>query len=106
SATMRSAWHATIWLVIVTAALTLVGSFPAASILGGDVRAPLQIGAIAAVTFAVQAMSVAPLNGLRLFGWQAATRIGYSIARVILILVGAWQWGVPGAIVGYVLAPL
>ncbi|MEO6867299.1 MAG: oligosaccharide flippase family protein [Gaiellales bacterium] len=106
AATMRTAWRVTFWLVIATGTLTLLGSFPAAAVLGEELRVPLQVGAIAAFTFAVQAMSVAPLNGLRRFGWQAATRIGYAVSRVVLILLGAWQWGVTGAIAGYVAAPL
>jgi O-antigen/teichoic acid export membrane protein len=66
----------------------------------------LAIGALGAVTFGINAVLLAWPTGRREYGRQAIAQAAYALARVLLVVGGAVAWGLDGAVVGYVLAPL
>lgn len=105
-ATMRVASRATMRSAVIVTLATCIAALPLGIALGRDVVPLLVVGSLASITFAVQALVIAPLNGLHWFTWQATTRTTYSLARVALIVGGAAVAGLPGAVVGYVVAPL
>ncbi len=105
-ATLGAAWRATLSIAFFVVIVSLLAAGPLSSRLDADLLDPLRIGSIAAVTFAVQALALVRPNARRDFVWLAVNRISYSLLRVVLIVAGAWWWGLDGAIVGYVLAPL
>ncbi|MBU2025872.1 MAG: flippase [Patescibacteria group bacterium] len=45
-------------------------------------------------------------NGLHMFGMQALQRSIRSAARIMAILIMAFFWGIQGAIIGYIVAPV
>ncbi len=48
----------------------------------------------------------ASLNGMRAFSRQATMMIVYSLGRVALSVLGAWLWGLNGALLGMLSAPI
>jgi O-antigen/teichoic acid export membrane protein len=66
----------------------------------------LAIGALGALSFGTNAILLAWPTGLRKYGRQALGQAAYGVARLVLVLGGASVWGLNGAVVGYVLAPL
>ena len=72
----------------------------------GDLALQFAIGALGALTFGVNAVLLAWPTGTRDYARQALTQAAYAVARLALTLGGAAVWGIDGAVVGYVLAPL
>ncbi|MCB0879247.1 MAG: oligosaccharide flippase family protein [Thermoleophilia bacterium] len=64
------------------------------------------IGALGAFTFGVNAVLLAWPTGIRDYSRQALAQVAYALARVALVVGGAIAYGLDGAVVGYVLAPL
>ena len=71
-----------------------------------DLTAELAIGALGALTFGTNAALLAWPIGLRRYGRQAVAQLAYACARLALVLGGGIAFGLEGAVVGYVLAPL
>ena len=91
---------------LVVAAL-LVFAGPLAALLHDPSLAPyIRLSAPMVPIMAVVLLYQASLNGLRAFGRQAIVNIIYSAGRVAFALLGAWLWGVPGAVLGLVTGPL
>lgn len=64
------------------------------------------IGALGALTFGTNAVLLAWPTGQRDYRRQAIAQVAYAVARVALVVGGAVAFGLEGAVVGYVLAPL
>lgn len=64
------------------------------------------LGALGALTFGTNAVLLAWPTGRRLYPRQALAQVAYAVARVVLVVGGAATFGLVGAVVGYVLAPL
>jgi O-antigen/teichoic acid export membrane protein len=106
-----TAWHAGLALGMrLSLALAIVGVAvsPFASDLFGasGLAEEFAVGALAAITFGTNAVLLAWPTGQRIYGRQAIAQVAYAIARVVLVVGGAWTAGLWGAVVGYVLAPL
>lgn len=71
-----------------------------------DLTAQLAIGALGALTFGTNAVLLAWPTGRRRYGRQALAQVAYGLARLALVLGGGIAFGLNGAVVGYVLAPL
>lgn len=71
-----------------------------------DLVAWFAVAALAALTFGTNAVLLAWPTGRRDYGRQAIAQVAYAVARVSLVVGGAWAAGLEGALVGYVLAPL
>lgn len=85
----------------------MAGAVPLANLLNNGALAPyIRLAAPIMPIMALLSVYLASLNGLRAFGRQAAAMIVYSAGRVLLALVGAHLWGISGAILGLVAAPL
>jgi len=72
----------------------------------GELASQLAIGALGSLTFGLNAVLLAWPTGQRQYGWQAVAQLSYAVARVALVVGGAMVAGLPGAVIGYVLAPL
>jgi O-antigen/teichoic acid export membrane protein len=93
-------------VVLAAAALAAVAAYPLAVALGDRrIWIPLLIGAAAALSYAVQALSLAWFTGMRRYARQAVAQAWYAIARLVTIIVGGALAGLTGAIAGFVLAP-
>jgi O-antigen/teichoic acid export membrane protein len=64
------------------------------------------IGALGALTFGINAVLLAWPTGRRDYPRQAIAQVAYALARVLLVVGGALAFGLVGAVIGYVLAPL
>jgi O-antigen/teichoic acid export membrane protein len=64
------------------------------------------IGALGALTFGINAVLLAWPTGRRDYPRQAIAQVAYALARVLLVVGGAMSFGLVGAVIGYVLAPL
>lgn len=71
-----------------------------------DLAAQFAIGSLGALSFGVNAVLLAWPTGARDYARQSLTQAAYAVARLALTVGGAAVWGIDGAIVGYVLAPL
>ncbi|MCW2949681.1 MAG: hypothetical protein JWN41_694 [Thermoleophilia bacterium] len=106
-----TAWRAGAGLgVRLAVGLTLLGAVasPAASNWFGsaDLTRQFAIGALGALTFGANAVLLAWPTGTRDYARQSLTQAAYAIARLVLTVGGAAAWGINGAVVGYVVAPL
>ncbi|MCW2973727.1 MAG: rane protein involved in the export of O-antigen and teichoic acid [Thermoleophilia bacterium] len=72
----------------------------------GDLAVQFAIGSLGALSFGVNAVLLAWPTGVRDYARQSLTQAAYAVARLVLTVGGAAAWGIDGAIVGYVLAPL
>ncbi|MBC7460021.1 MAG: oligosaccharide flippase family protein [Thermoleophilia bacterium] len=72
----------------------------------GDLATQFAIGALGALSFGVNAVLLAWPTGVRDYARQSLTQAAYAVARLGLTVGGAAVWGIDGAVVGYVLAPL
>jgi O-antigen/teichoic acid export membrane protein len=88
--------------------VTTVALAAPATVLMGDHRlfVPLLIAAFAVPTFGFNANLLSFVNGMGMFGRQAASQAAYAIGRLAAILGGATIAGLPGAIAGFAVAPL
>ena len=74
--------------------------------LGDDgLRVPLLVGAVAALTYGLQALLLAWFTGMHRYGRQAFAQSWYAVSRLVTIIVGGALAGLTGAIVGFVIAP-
>lgn len=104
--TVQIAARATFLLAVALSALIALAAVPLAAILGDkELRVPLLVGAAAAFTYGLQALSLAWFNGLHRYGRQAVAQAWYAVSRVGTIIAGGSVAGLTGAIVGSVLAP-
>ncbi|MCW2924929.1 MAG: hypothetical protein JWM98_2333 [Thermoleophilia bacterium] len=106
-----TAWRAGVGLgVRMSVALAVVGAAlsPLAARAFGtpDAGVQLAVGALGALTFGLNAVLLAWPTGMRQYGRQALAQVAYAVARVALVVGGAAAFGIDGAVVGYVLAPL
>lgn len=106
-----TAWHAGrrvgSRLALALALVGVLASPFAARLFGSsELSIPLAVGGLAALTFGVNAVLLAWPTGLRSYDRQAAAQVAYALARVSLVVGGAAAFGLHGAVVGYVLAPL
>ncbi len=89
------------------AVLGVVGSPLFASAFGADgLGEQFMIGALGALTFGTNAVLLAWPTGQRDYRRQAIAQVAYAVARVALVVGGAIAFGLEGAVVGYVVAPL
>lgn len=107
AAVMRQAWRAAALVAFGVGVVGLVAALPL-SVLFDDreLRVPLLVGAAAAVTYAVFAMSFAAHVGAQRYVRQAVVQVVYAVVRPVAIVAGAVLGGVAGAVAGFVLAPL
>lgn len=106
-----TAWRAGtgvgIRLALALAVLGIAASPAAARLLGSrELTGQFAVGALAALSFGVNAVLLAWPTGLRRYGRQAFAQVAYAVARVVLVVGGAVAFGLEGAVAGYVLAPL
>ncbi len=106
-----TAWRAGRSLGIrLATALAIVGlaaSPLAATAFGSSEHASqFAIGALGALTFGVNAVLLSWPTGERDYARQALAQWAYAFARLVLVVGGAASFGLQGAVVGYVLAPL
>ncbi len=84
-----------------------VGSPLFATAFGADgLGEQFAVGALGALTFGTNAVLLAWPTGQRDYRRQALAQVAYAIARVALVVGGAIAFGLDGAVVGYVVAPL
>jgi O-antigen/teichoic acid export membrane protein len=96
-------------LVPVALAITAIAALlavPIAAVLGDEqLRIPLLIGSVAALTYAAQALPLAWYTGRHRYGRQAVAQSWYAISRLGAIIAGGLVAGLEGAVAGFVLAP-
>lgn len=106
SGTMILAGRVMVPLVLAVGGLAVAAALPLATALGDeDLRAPLIIGAAAALTYGIQALPLAWFAGMHQHGWQAIAQVWYAVSRLAAIIVGGLLGGLAGAISGFVAAP-
>jgi O-antigen/teichoic acid export membrane protein len=106
-----TAWRAGrslgIRLSVALAVVGAVGSPIFASAFGASGLSELfAIGALGALTFGTNAVLLAWPTGQRDYRRQAIAQVAYALARVAFVVGGAIAFGLEGAVVGYVVAPL
>jgi PST family polysaccharide transporter len=106
-----TAWRAGRSLGIrMSIALAVIGALLsplAASLFGDSAHARwLAVGALGALTFGTNAVLLAWPTGRRDYARQSLAQVAYAVARLVLVVGGAYAFGIAGAVVGYVLAPL
>ncbi len=111
SVDQATAWRAGrslgIRLSVGLAVLGAVGSPLFASAFGAaSLAEQFAVGALGALTFGTNAVLLAWPTGMRDYRRQAIAQAAYAVARVLLVVGGAVAFGLEGAVVGYVLAPL
>lgn len=104
---VRDAARALAVPALVAGALLAALAVPLAGAFGDDrLQVPLAIGALAAISYAAQALALTVPTALQQYRRQATAQVAYAIGRVALIIGGAAAWGLDGAIAGFVAAPL
>ena len=104
--TMVVAWRVTLPLAVAVTGLAAAAAIPLAEVLGDDgLRVPLLVGAVAALTYGLQALLLAWFTGMHRYGRQAFAQSWYAVSRLVTIIVGGALAGLTGAIVGFVIAP-
>jgi stage V sporulation protein B len=92
--------------LILTLALLLLAR-PVGLVLGdGSVVVPLRVGALVLVPYAAFTLYAGFYGGLALYSRQAAMLSVYSVAKAVLTIGLSVLLALPGAILGFVLAPI
>lgn len=104
--TMAVAARLTLALAVAAAAIAVVAAIPlAAALRDSGLRVPLLIGAVAALTYGLQALLLAWFTGMHRYGRQAFAQSWYAASRLVMIILGGILLGLTGAVAGFVLAP-
>ena len=84
---------------IYAAAFIALASWLAENTLAAPHLAPLiQISAISVSLGVINSVQISSFAGLEAFRTSAFVRMGCGVAQTIMVITGAWQWGLKGAV--------
>ncbi len=90
-----------LWGIVMAAVLWIFAGYLAANTLGAPhMTGSLKIGCVLLFFSSVGGVQLGILTGMEAFPAIAWTNALRGVANIVMVTVGAWRWGVPGAVWG------